>query len=449
MQNGRFARVIAPADEHPLADLTHGGPAQWPQVLETSGTLGDGAPYAIDSIPLPFDNPWHALLFVGGHDFLPDGSAMLCTMQGDVWHVTGLDHALEHVRWKRFATGLHHPLGLVVADEKVYVLGRNQITRLHDLNHDDEADFYECFSQAYVTSTAGHDFICGLERDAQGNFYTVSGNQGLLRISPDGATAGVMATGFRNPDGLGLLPDGGITVPCSEGEWTATSMIDFVPARGTAAGEAPPHFGYGGPRGGRALSLPLVYLPRGLDNSSGGQTYVGSKLWGPLAGQMVHFSYGAGTYFMLLRDEVGGQAQGAVVPMPGDFASGAHRGRFHPLDGQLYVSGMAGWGTYTVLDGSFERVRYTGGRVQLPAAFHVHQNGIRVSFTSPIDSTIAAKTEKQFAQCWNYRYSSAYGSAEYSPSHVGAVGHDRLLITASHVLGDGRSVFLEIPDSSQ
>ncbi len=470
--DGRFVRIVAPADEHPLADLTHGGPAQWPDVLETRGTLGSGAPYAIDTIHPPFENPWNALLFFGGHDFLSDGSAMLCTMQGDVWHVTGLDERLERVRWKRFASGLHHPLGLLLVEGKVHVLGRDQITRLYDLNGDDEADFYECFSQAYETSPAGHDFVCALERDDEGNYYTASGNQGLLRISRDGTCAEVLATGFRNPDGLCLLPDGSITVPCSEGEWTATSMICLVPPRARAlldepavaplatvaplaavaqgavnASEPQPlHFGYGGPRQNQPPQLPLVYLPRGLDNSAGGQTCVNSQNWGPLAGQLLHFSYGAGTYFLVFRDEVAGQEQGAVVPLAGDFSAGPHRGRFHPLDGQLYVTGMAGWGTYTHADGSFERVRYTGGRVQLPVNFHVHQNGVRVEFSSTIDPTVASRPERHFAQAWNYRYSAAYGSAEYAPSHPGALGHDRLAITAAHVLHDGHGVFLEIPD---
>src|SRR5262249_34088441 len=35
VEDGRFTRVVAPADKHPLAALTAGGPAQWPQVLET------------------------------------------------------------------------------------------------------------------------------------------------------------------------------------------------------------------------------------------------------------------------------------------------------------------------------------------------------------------------------------------------------------------------------
>ena len=139
-------------------------------------------------------------------------------------------------------------------------------------------------------------------------------------------------------------------------------------------------------------------------------------------------------------------AQGAVVPMPGSFASGPHRARFSPLDGQLYVTGMAGWGTYTAEDGAFERVRYTGKRAQLPIAFHVHENGVRVSFSESVDPRFAGDAARQFAQAWNYRYSSAYGSEEYAPSHFGLVGHDRMAISRSHVLADGKSVFLEMPE---
>src|SRR5690606_38346660 len=148
-EDGKFRRTVAPADNHPLKHLVAGGPAQWPQVIETAIHYGTGIPYAVDTIELPISNPWNALLFCGGHDFLPDGSALVCTMQGDVWHVSGLDQGSKRARWQRFAAGLHHALGLVVDDDGIFVLGRDQITRLHDRNRDGEADFYECFSNAY------------------------------------------------------------------------------------------------------------------------------------------------------------------------------------------------------------------------------------------------------------------------------------------------------------
>ncbi len=450
VKDGKFERVVAPLADHPLRDVLHGGPAQWPQEFDTAAQLGAGRPYAVDTIRPPFDNPWKAPMSFGDHDFLPDGSALVCTMEGDVWHVTGLDAELKHVRWRRFASGLHHALGLKVADGQIYVLGRDQITRLHDLNGDGEADFYECFSNQMRTA-AGHDFICGLDRDAQGRFYTASGPQGLLRFSADGKQMDVIATGFRNPDGVSVCPDGAVTLPCSEGDWTPASMICLIKPQpapslsGTVPpGAAPPFFGYGGPRGGALPALPLAYLPRGLDNSSGGQVSVPDDRWGPLKGQLIHFSYGQGSHFLVLRDEVAGQPQGAVVPLVGDFRSGVHRGRFNPKDGQLYVSGMQGWGTYTPDDGCFQRVRYTGEPVQLPRSFHLHENGVLISFTQPIDERAIADLSKQFAQVWNYRYSPAYGSPEFAPCHPGAVGHESLRIAGVHRV-DAQTIFVELP----
>jgi putative heme-binding domain-containing protein len=448
VDKGTFTRIVAPADEHPLRHMVSGGKPQWPQQLVTNIVAGTAKPYAVDTIELPTENPWKAQTFVGGLDFLPDGSALVCTMQGDVWRVDGLvDEASNgpaKARWRRFASGLHHALGLVVADGQIFVQCRDQLMRLHDKDNDGEADFYECFGNAFATSAAGHDYICGLQRDSQGNFFMASGNQGLVRTSPDGRRADVLATGFRNPDGLGLYPDGVLTVPCSEGGWTPASMICAVR---TASSTSPvPHFGYRGPKGEQPPSLPLVYLPRGLDNSSGGQAYIDSEEWGPLQGRMVHFSFGAGSHFLLLRDEVDGQLQGAVVPLPGEFGSGAHRGRFNPRDGQLYVGGMAGWGCYTPSPGSFQRVRYTGDPVQLPSKFRVYQNGVAVTFTRPIDKSIGEDPTSHFAQCWNYRYSGAYGSPEYSTRHTGVHGHDTLKIRSAHVLADGATLFLELPE---
>ena len=437
-ESGAFTRTVGPADSHPLAHLTRGGPARWPERIETAGTLGTGRPYAVDTIVPPFENPWNALLFFGGHDFLPDGSALLCTMQGDVWRVEGLDASLARVRWRRIASGLHQALGLVVAEGRAYVLGRDQITRLDDLDGDGEADFYACASNAIGTSPAGHDFVNGLERDAEGRFYTASSKQGVVRISSDGKDAEVLATGVRNPGGLGLGPDGTITVASSEGDWVPASMV----------GEVRPgdHFGAGGPLDDQPPALPLVYLPRGLDNSSGGQVFVpvDDARFGPLRGQLLHFSYGTGSHFLILRDAVDGQPQGAAVPLPGEFRSGAHRGRFNPADGQLYVSGMGGWGTYTPDDGSFQRVRFTGGPVRWPIAFQAHENGVLLRFDEPLGAE-AGEAGNQFAQAWNYRYGKGYGSPELSPGHPGVAGHDPLAIRSARVLGDGRSLFLEIP----
>lgn len=448
--SGQWKRTIAPASEHPKKDVLLGGKSQWPQTFQTPIRIGQGSGYVVDTIELPSNNPWNTLIAGGAHAFLSDGRAVVVSMQGDVWLVSGLD--TDTANWKRIAAGMHHLLGCVVHEDKIYTLGRNQITRLHDLDGDEEIDFYECFSNAYTTSPSGHDYLCGLERDSDGYFYFASGNEGLVRISPDGRKASVIATGFRNPDGIGLLDDGSLTVPCSEGDWTPTSMICLVApsessdAANRYASDPAPFYGYRGPRANQKIELPLLYLPRGIDNSSGGQLQVHSSKIGPLDGQIVHTSFGTGTMHLLLRDRVGSQWQGAFSPLPGDFRSGAHRARVRPQDGCIYVTGMHGWGSYTPAPGCFQRLRYTGSGVVLPTGFHVHQNGVRIEFSNPIDSSKSQDMSKHFAQCWNYRYSPAYGSREYSVMHEGAMGHDVLNIRSVIVSEDSKSLFMEIPD---
>ncbi len=445
-ENGVFKRIVAPVEQHPLRSVLQGGAPLWNQEIVCPIEYGKGKPYAVDTIQLPFQNPWNDLLFLGGVAFLPDGAALICTMQGDVWRADGFEAPSKQVRWRKVASGMQQAQGIVADKDGVFVLGRDQITKLHDLNGDGEYEFNESFCNGYVTSIHGHDFICGLERDAAGNFYASSSKQGLLKISPDGKTVSVIATGFRNPDGVGIMTDGTVTVPVSQGQWTPASMICAVRPPFATTEAAAPYFGYGGPKDGKPPELPFAYLPRGLDNSSGGQTVVRSEKWGPLEGQLLHFSYGASRYHMILRDEVAGQIQGGVVPMVGDFRSGVHRGLFSPKDGQLYVAGQAGWGAFTVDDGNFERVRYTGDKVQLPVGFHTYQNGVRIDFSEPIDPQTASNVRNHFAQCWNYRYSGAYGSPEFSAEHPGTPGHDVLEIQSAHVLKDGKSLFLEIQE---
>src|SRR5690606_22967753 len=84
-EDGKLVRVVAPAAEHPLKEQLAKAPPQWPQEFVVKGKLGTGRPYAVDTIPLPVDNPWKALIFPGDHAFLSDGTCLVCTMQGDVW----------------------------------------------------------------------------------------------------------------------------------------------------------------------------------------------------------------------------------------------------------------------------------------------------------------------------------------------------------------------------
>jgi azurin len=424
------------------------GPAQWPQWIETKGELGTQTPFATDRITIPFKNPHGTLFFITAHDFFSDGTAAIASMTGEVWLVKGIDEKLEKLRWKRFATGLHQPLGMKVVKDKLYVLGRDQITCLHDLNNDDEADFYECVTNAMQTSPGGHDFIVGLEADKEGRWYFASGNQGICCVKmgqasslPASANLEILATGFRNPNGLGLSPDGRfITTSVQEGDWTpATSICQIELGKNEGA-----HFGAGGPKNGKAPEPVLMYLPRGEDNSASSQVFISSDQWASLKGDnnLIHLSSGGGSAWLMMRQNVKGLWQGAAVKISGNFDSGPQCARFNPKDGHLYVNGMTGWGTYTPKDGSFQRVRFTGGDKPVPVGFEARDNGVLIRFNQPVKDADSATC---FAQCWNYKYGPQYGSPEYSVKYVDTPGHDPLEVRSVQKLDGDKALFLEIP----
>jgi azurin len=423
-------------------------PAQWPQWIETKGELGTQTPFATDRLTLPFNNPHGTLFFITAHDFFTDDTAAIATMTGEIWLVKGIDDSLSKLRWKRFATGLHQPLGLKIINNQIHVLGRDQITRLHDLNGDDEADFYECVTNVMTTSPGGHDFIVGLETDAQGRFYFASGNQGICRVKvgqasslPASANLDVLATGFRNPNGLGLSPDGRfITTSVQEGDWTpATSICQIELGQNEGA-----HFGAGGPKNNQPPEPVLMYLPRGEDNSASSQTFITSEKWNSLKGDgnLIHLSSGGGSAWLVMRQKAQNRWQAAATRISGNFDSGPQCARFNPNDGHLYVNGMQGWGSYTPKDGCFQRIRFTGGDKPVPVGFEARDNGVLIRFNQPIKNATAASA---FAQCWNYRYSAAYGSPEYSLKYPDTPGHDPLEIRSLQILDGGKTLFLEIP----
>ncbi len=423
-----------------LSQLAKPGPARWLPELKTVGQRGlDTDIFAVDTLTVPYSNPWNALFFIAGVDFTPDGAAYVCTIHGDVWRVTGIDDKLGSLRWKRFATGLFQPLGLKVRDGEVFVLGRDQITRLHDRNGDGEADFYESFCNLIQTSTGGHDYVTSLEKDDTGNFYYVD-PAGAHRVSRDGRTKEILGTGFRNPNGLGASPDGNvITAAPQQGNWTPSSQICAI--------KPGDYYGYGGPKVTPERPLgydaPLCWIPHGIDNSSGSQVWVPSDKWGPFAGQMLHLLWGRCGMMLVLRDAVDGMNQGAVVPLPVKLLSGPNRGSFNAKDGHLYIAGSTGWQTSAVKDGALQRVRLTAKPVRLPVAWHAHSNGLTLTFSQPLDRSAAEDAGSYAIRQWNYRYAAAYGSKDWSVADPKKEGRDDVVVKSARLLPDGKSVFLE------
>src|SRR5262249_49881138 len=234
-----FAKTATPAIS--LEAFTKGGPRRWRETLTTKVALGaDGEAFAIDVLALPVGNPWNCQLRLTGFDFFADGRRMaVCTWDGDVGLVGGLDAPEKGLTWQRIASGLFQPLGLKVVSEKVHVSCRDQIVILHDLNGDGETDFYECFNNDHQVTEHFHEFAMGLQTDDPGNFYyakaarhalpaLVPHHGTLLRVSKDGSHTDILATGFRAPNGVCLNPDGTFFLTDQEGHWIPKNRINRV-----------------------------------------------------------------------------------------------------------------------------------------------------------------------------------------------------------------------------
>jgi hypothetical protein len=438
-------------------------PATWPEPLVTSARLGDtGAAYEVDSVALPDENPGHAWMRPSGFDFFSDGTrAAVCTWSGDVWIVSGLDGPLAKPTWRRFATGLFQPQGLKIVKDQVYVLGRDQITRLQDRNGDGEADFYECFNNDVSVTPNFHEFALDLHADAAGRFYFTKGgpllgtdywdpigahNGCVLQVSADGQKLERYATGLRAPNGSGVGPHGEVTCSDNEGIWTPVCRLNWVKPGGFYGAMGLDH------RDTRptAYDPPLCWLPFAIDNSAGGQVWAGEK-FGPLGGELIHLSYGKCRAFHVLRQEVGGVMQGGVVPLPWRFDSSAMRGRVNPRDGSLWVAGLKGWQTTAARDGALHRIRYTGKPFPTLAGFAVKPDAFELAFNMPLDRATVTDGQNWNVQQWDYRWSEHYGSDLYSVAEPGRLTGkkgelkgDHVTVSSVELTDGGRGVRLKV-----
>jgi cytochrome c551/c552 len=436
-----------------LTTLTKGGPPRWKETLETEGQLGKGeGAYVIDTITAPFDNPYKSWLRFGGFDFFPGGTrAAICTWNGDVWIVDGIDDDLAKLSWRRIATGMFQPLGLKIVDDVIYVGCRDQITRLHDLNGDGEIDHYENFNNDHQVTEHFHEFAMDLQRDPAGNFYyaksarhakdsLVPHHGTLIKVSPDGSTSEIVCNGFRAANGVGLGPNGELATSDQEGHWTPANRINLVRPDGFYGNL----YSYHRSETPTDYDPPLCWLPKNYDRSPAEQLWVVSDRWGPLAGSLLSLSYGTGTVSLIPYETVDGVVQGGSIKLPLEFPTGAMRGRFNDRDGQLYICGLFGWSSNKTRPGGFYRVRYTGAPAHLPVGLNATQQGVRITFTEPLDRETAEDPSSYAIEQWGYRWTKNYGSKHYRVSDPKQQGQDRVEVAAAKLLDDGRTVLLAI-----
>jgi hypothetical protein len=250
----------------------------------------------------------------------------------------------------------------------------------------------------------------------------------------------VFATGFRHPIGLGMSPTGLLSGADQEGNWMPATRIDLY-QKGGFYGDMRTHHRAQAPQ---IYDPPLLWLPREIDNSAGGQVWAPEGKFGPLSGRMLHLSYGRCKMFLVLPQTQGDVRQAGAVDLGLFFLAGVKSGRFRLQDDHLYVVGLKGWQTAARRDGCLQRVRWTGKQFNLPVALSVHADGVRLTFNRPLDRKTAALVDRYRVEQWNYLWSGEYGSNRYSVAKPGTVGQDQVKILGVTAEADGRSVFLKL-----
>ena len=448
-------RVRTSAAGVPLDTFTSGGPLRWTETITTQlerGIDDDGRAFAVDNFPLPDENPYGSVFRVSGVACLPGGATAISTIYGDVWIVTPADDGSDTLNWKRFAAGLYQPFGIALKDGVLHVLERGQITALHDLNGDGEADFYQNVYNRWQTPGAGHAYDAAMRLAPDGSFFFLKGQSGgnvgneggtLVHVFPDASGHEIYATGFRHAIGLGVSPTGIVTSADQQGNWIPATRIDwchkggFCGHMGTHHRDVPP----------TTYDPPLCWRPRQVDNSAGGQVWIPEGHWGPLGGKPLHLSYGHCRVFVLMAETVDGVAQGGVAQLPIDeLPSGVMAGMFNEQDDSLYLVGMHGWQTSARHDGCLSRIRYTGQPVRLPTELHARSDGIEIRFAEPLDRATAGDPSNYGVEQWGYRYSENYGSDHWSVKNPDQMGHDPVAVRGVELSEDGRSVLLVLED---
>jgi hypothetical protein len=385
----------------------------------------------------------------GGFDFFKDDRrAAICTWNGDVWVVDGIDGDLSQLTSKRIVSGLFQPLGVKVVDETIYVTCRDQIARLRDLNGDGEIDFIENFNNDHQVTEHFHEFAMGLQTDREGNFYyaksarhalpaIVPHHGTLLKVSKDGSSTEIVANGFRAANGVCVNDDGTFFVTDQEGHWTPKNRINWIHPGGFYGNM----FGYHDRTSSAdsEMEQPMVWITNDMDRSPGELVWVTSDKWGPLKGSLLNLSYGTGRIFVVPHEKMGDQLQGGVVQLPiPDFPTGVMRGRFHPQNGGLYACGLYAWAGNQQGDGGFYRVRPTGKPAHVPVELHARANGIEIEFTDALDRDSASNLQNYAVKVWSLIRSANYGSPH--------IGEHNLPLGKASLLSDGKTIFLEIPN---
>ena len=398
------------------------------------GVFADSS-YSVQSLPTPAG----IVCEVTGLDYSEDGTLYICTRRGDLW-------AQKNGDWKRFAHGLHEPMGLLAGPGFAVISQRPEVTRLVDEDGDGTADRYETICDQIAMEANFHQYNYGLVKGKiAGNLHGILSCSGLSK--PDGSPASAngfspipyrmwsyqispsgefrpWSSGLRTANGIGKSPQGELFAADNQGDWVATSMLHHLEEGDfhghPAALRWDQNFPFSQDPKSSPIDLlekmrkpPAVHFPHGeLANSPGSPVWdtTGGK-FGPFAGQMFIGDIVHPRIMRVALEKVNGQYQGTCFSFyhAEGLKAGICRLAFSS-EGELII-GRAGEGNWArgKPDSGLQKIAYSG-----TTPFEIHRielqnDGFLFHFTQPVNQVIKLDPKNFGVQSYHYPYGPNYG----------------------------------------
>ncbi|KAA0134782.1 hypothetical protein FYZ48_19965 [Gimesia chilikensis] len=403
--------------------------------------------------------PGDLVLEVSGIAVLDDQRIAVAIRKGEIWILDGVyDEPPKNVTYKRFATALHEPLGLIWKDGAFYTVQRSELTRIRDTDGDGTADEYLTVAKGWGVTGHYHEYAYGPKLDHEGNLWlTLNIGLGLkkehkaravkdptlgfaqgrwrgwgMKVTPDGELVPVCA-GMRSPAGIGVNRAGDVFYTDQQGNWVATNTLHhmrkgafFHHVEALASMSLP-----GSPIQGvkeipnglpfpeaikqmPQLKPPAVWFPYKkagqsttdvmLDNSGG--------KFGPFDGQFFVGEFTQAAINRVFLEQVDGEYQGACFPFREGFASAVLR-LAQGTDGSVFV-GLTnrGWSSLGTASYGLQRLVWTGQTPFEIKEMRAKPDGFELVFTQPVDPKTAMDPRSYQMKSYTYTYHSSYGSDE-------------------------------------
>lgn len=395
---------------------------------------------------------------VGGLAFTPSGNLVVCFHRGEV-----MVYNLKTKAWKKFAEGLHEPLGIVaLSDTKFVVMQRPELTVLEDTNGNGEADLYKNLNDDFGMTGNYHEFSFGPAMDKEGNFWVglnVASNGASIRSEIRGefhkiglprddfykswkqnkGPAGRMysrvpyrgwiikitkegklipwSCGVRSPNGLGFDADGNLYVSDNQGDWLGTSKLHHVKKDRFHGHPASLVWREGWTEDPLKISVDKldklrsrasILFPQGvMANSPTQPLLIDHDKFGPYKGQMLVGDMNFKRILRFMPDKVNGEVQGAIIPFidGSPMKIGNNRLAWAP-DGSLFIGRTKlSWAG----DRGIIRVKKKGPSFDVQNV-KLTKKGFAITFT---EATAAKLSEDNLkVTSYTYKYHKSYGSPQ-------------------------------------